>query len=252
MPNRKYIPKATETAILVRCRRRCCLCFLLENDTTEKQGQIAHIDRDSSNAAEDNLAFLCLDHHDRYDGKSSQSKGLTEGEVKHAREKLETWLESGVGGNAKGPKETLIVPGEKATAVTLTLDHKLVSMTPSQYPTEHRYCLTARTFNSGGTRIDDWYMEVEIPNQLLLGHEKSLGAYVRERSNEKRTLFRPPNPMRPLLCGDHYDFSLNYRVNNDIFYDKPWVFEESVVFRAFVNGALAAELSKLGRELQNF
>jgi len=94
MANRKHIPKETETAVLVKCRRRCCLCFFLDNDTAVKKGQIAHIDHDPSNAAEDNLAFLCFDHHDEYDGKTSQSKGLTQEEVKHAKAKLEAWVEA--------------------------------------------------------------------------------------------------------------------------------------------------------------
>lgn len=57
-----------------------------------KKGQIAHLDRDRTNNAEDNLAFLCLDHHDEYDSKTSQSKGLTEQEVKVYREQLYQWV----------------------------------------------------------------------------------------------------------------------------------------------------------------
>jgi hypothetical protein len=55
---------------------------------TEKQGQIAHIDRNPENNDPNNLAFLCLEHHDRYDSKPSQSKGLTHEEVRRYREEL--------------------------------------------------------------------------------------------------------------------------------------------------------------------
>jgi len=61
-----------------------------------KQGQIAHIDHNSGNNNTDNLAFLCLNHHDQYDSRSSQSKQLTIRELKSFREELyvhitETW-----------------------------------------------------------------------------------------------------------------------------------------------------------------
>jgi RNA polymerase sigma factor (sigma-70 family) len=88
MPFRKRIPSDTETRILSKSARRCCLCFYLNQDFTEKLGQIAHLDRDSSNASEDNLAFLCMDHHSMYDSRTSQHKNLTIGEVKSARRKL--------------------------------------------------------------------------------------------------------------------------------------------------------------------
>jgi len=54
----------------------------------EKRGQIAHLDKDPSNWAEDNLAFMCLDHHTLFDSKTSQHKNYTMQEVKTARRKL--------------------------------------------------------------------------------------------------------------------------------------------------------------------
>jgi hypothetical protein len=88
MSKRKHIPSEVETQILVNSARRCCLCFGLNNDLSEKRGQIAHLDRDPSNSRLDNLAFLCLAHHDQYDGKTSQSKGLQIEEVKCYRLEL--------------------------------------------------------------------------------------------------------------------------------------------------------------------
>lgn len=63
-------------------RRRCCICFGLERDDSRKRGQIAHLDEDPANNDFDNLAYLCLDHHDEYDGSTSQSKSLSLQEVK--------------------------------------------------------------------------------------------------------------------------------------------------------------------------
>ena len=95
MTRRKRTPTTTETELLARCRRRCCICYGLEGDLTEKDGQIAHLDKDPSNSALDNLAYLCLRHHNQYDSRRSQSKGLTIGEVKRFREELYQALAAG-------------------------------------------------------------------------------------------------------------------------------------------------------------
>lgn len=86
--SRTRISADVQAAVLLRARRRCCICFGLKRDTSIKQGQIAHLDGDSSNSAEDNLAFLCFDHHDQYDSTTSQSKNFTRVEVKTFRTEL--------------------------------------------------------------------------------------------------------------------------------------------------------------------
>ena len=88
MRKRATIPIAIQTNVLISCRRRCCLCFFLEQDSEVKDGQIAHLDREPANNAEENLAFLCMRHHSQYDAGGSRAKGLTIGEVKHARDVL--------------------------------------------------------------------------------------------------------------------------------------------------------------------
>lgn len=74
--------------ILLESRRRCCICFGLNRNTSIRQGQIAHIDGNRNNNSKDNLAFLCFDHHDQLDSKTSQSKNFTSVEVKRFREEL--------------------------------------------------------------------------------------------------------------------------------------------------------------------
>lgn len=81
-------PKSLETEVLQRSRRRCCLCVSLRYDYSVKKGQIAHLNKNPADNAPNNLAFLCLDHHDEYDSKKSVSKGFTEMEVKHYRDSL--------------------------------------------------------------------------------------------------------------------------------------------------------------------
>lgn len=85
---RKKTPSHIEEELLVLSARRCCLCFGINNDYNVKPGQIAHLDRNPTNSDIENLAWLCLEHHDRYDSRTSQSKGYTTGEVKHYRETL--------------------------------------------------------------------------------------------------------------------------------------------------------------------
>jgi hypothetical protein len=82
------VPGNIQDQVVLLSRRRCCVCFGLSGDVDIKAGQIAHLDRDNTNFALDNLAFLCLEHHDEYDSKSSQSKGLRENEVKQFRKEL--------------------------------------------------------------------------------------------------------------------------------------------------------------------
>lgn len=83
-----------EEKVLVLCRRRCCLCYGLSRDLNIKRGQIAHLDGDPTNNTPDNLSFLCMDHHDEYDARTSQSKGLTLREVKRFRKELHGIIDS--------------------------------------------------------------------------------------------------------------------------------------------------------------
>lgn len=94
MKTRTTIPQGVVAEVLTASRRRCCVCFALRSDDTEKRGQIAHLDHNRSNGTKDNLAFLCLEHHDQYDSRTSQSKGMTLVEVKRYRTLLHERLKS--------------------------------------------------------------------------------------------------------------------------------------------------------------
>ena len=91
---RKRTPSPTELSILDKSRRRCALCFQLIGDLSEKHGQIAHLDGDPANVTEDNLAWLCLEHHSTYDSTTSQHKNYTMMEVKSARTRLYKAIEN--------------------------------------------------------------------------------------------------------------------------------------------------------------
>lgn len=85
---RPSIPVAVETRLLTESRRRCCLCFGLSGDPLQKDGQVAHVDRNPRNNRLDNLVWLCLHHHDEYDTVRSQTKRITQTELKAYRAEL--------------------------------------------------------------------------------------------------------------------------------------------------------------------
>ncbi|MGQ0601839.1 MAG: AbiTii domain-containing protein [Anaerolineales bacterium] len=85
MSKRKKTPHEIETDVLMQSARRCCICFGLQMDLSQKKGQIAHLDGIPSNYTFDNLAYLCIPHHDDYDSVTRQSKGITIHEVKTYR-----------------------------------------------------------------------------------------------------------------------------------------------------------------------
>jgi hypothetical protein len=88
MKVRRPATKSVEKEVLTASRRRCCLCVFLTGPDDVKKGQIAHLNRDRSDSRFQNLVFLCLEHHDEYDGRTGQSKGLTLEEVKEYRDRL--------------------------------------------------------------------------------------------------------------------------------------------------------------------
>jgi hypothetical protein len=85
---RKALGPNAQAEVLAACRRRCAICFGLHRDISVKRGQIAHLDRDAANPSLDNLVFLCLEHHDQFDSRTSQSKGLTAEEVRRYQSEL--------------------------------------------------------------------------------------------------------------------------------------------------------------------
>lgn len=92
---RRSLSAEDEADLLQRCLRRCCLCYALEGDDSQKEGQIAHLDHNRSNGQPDNFVFLCLRHHNSYDSKMGQAKNITEQEVRRHRQTLLDAIEEG-------------------------------------------------------------------------------------------------------------------------------------------------------------
>jgi len=89
------VPKPAETAVLTRSARRCCICLALHGDDAVKAGQIGHLDDDCSNNDLDNLAWLCLDHHQQWHTRGNVTRGFKPAEVKAYRARLYRAVEQG-------------------------------------------------------------------------------------------------------------------------------------------------------------
>jgi len=85
---RKSIPLVVQADVVIKSKRRCALCVGLNGDTSERPGQIAHINGDHSDNRFENLVWLCLEHHDKFDSKTSQTKNYTQLEVRNHRDNL--------------------------------------------------------------------------------------------------------------------------------------------------------------------
>ena len=145
---RANIPETTLLSVLLSCRRRCCLCVWLDGDKSTKRGQIAHIDHDRSNPKEENLAFLCLSHHDEYDSTTRQSRKLTEGEVREYRNRL----------------HRLIASGEDASPVTIAVPAQEVRgarpiRAPLGYQEQHLQLVLDRMRGEGRSEFDLYEFE---------------------------------------------------------------------------------------------
>jgi len=121
---------------LLLSRRRCALCFFLDRDHAQKKGQIAHLDRRRANSLEDNLAFLCLNHHTDYDSTTSQHKNYTIPEVKAARKALYAWVKKGMPSLAEARRQKVVRtlrthPGAKRT--TARLPERRPKVAPTSY-----------------------------------------------------------------------------------------------------------------------
>jgi len=73
------------------------LCFYLCDRRKVCKGQLAHINHRSEDSRFENLVFLCLEHHDEFDSRTSQSKGLSEAEVRTYRDHLYDYVKNAQG-----------------------------------------------------------------------------------------------------------------------------------------------------------
>ncbi|HUT88159.1 MAG TPA: hypothetical protein VMY37_01565 [Thermoguttaceae bacterium] len=111
--HRPKTPTKVERELLLKSGRRCALCFGLHGDRIEKPGQIAHLDHDRSHNVFGNLCWLCQPHHEQYDSTTTQTKGLTESEVRAYRDALYAALPEILAGST-GKAGSVFVSGDVA------------------------------------------------------------------------------------------------------------------------------------------
>jgi len=132
---RKSVPRETETRVLTVSGRRCCLCYGLLSDFDTKHGQIAHLDQNPENNSFDNLAFFCLPHHDEYDSRPSQSKGLTIAEVKDYRDMLYRDLDA----RRRAVREDLVTASAARHELAAAKPRLRTSYRPLRPPEDYSY-----------------------------------------------------------------------------------------------------------------
>src|SRR5207245_8498279 len=90
-----------------------------------------------TNNEQDNLAFLCLTHHDQYDSTTSQSKGLKETEVRHFRSELHARIANDIASAAAGaatPKPDVAVIFKESPLFTTERKVRLSNQVNAFYP----------------------------------------------------------------------------------------------------------------------
>ena len=177
---RKNIPKKRETEVLHGSRRRCALCFAYSFDYEFKKGQIAHIDRNPQNNELSNLAFLCLSHHDEYDGKTSQSKGWTPEELMKAREDLLEFIKHDF--QTLSPDvETSKAKGKNSAKISKK--GKRHKITPDIYklriPLYNAYRdLVSKILRDAKVEIQDLFVFADRTHEALFLYDEEIGDFI--------------------------------------------------------------------------
>ena len=112
--------------LLQKCLRRCCLCYALKGDDSQKDGQLAHLDHKRSNGDPGNFVWLCFEHHNSYDSRMGQAKNITEQELRRHRQALYQAVEQGAV-PAKHGATVLKFSIERAAPMSITGDGNVIA-----------------------------------------------------------------------------------------------------------------------------
>lgn len=149
--------------VLQRSRRRCCVCYGLNRDLEIKKGQIAHLDQDRGNNDPANLVFLCFEHHDEYDTKTSQSKGLRQKEVECYRSELDVYFHSW----SRQPNSVTAFDLQQRVLLEISLiPHRWKNHYMARYPGQFR----EGTFSRTQDYRDVWEMLLDVMKHAYSQH----------------------------------------------------------------------------------
>jgi hypothetical protein len=153
--DRTTLTESTQIDVIKRSRRRCCVCYGLNRDLQTKRGQIAHLDQNRNNSELENLVFLCLEHHDEFDSKTSQSKGLRRSEVEAYRLELDKYFSSW------DPKTENVTDFDLQQRVLLEISLNAHSW-KNQYMTKYPGQFREGTFPRTRSYEDVWEMLLDV------------------------------------------------------------------------------------------
>ncbi len=145
------------------------------------RGATGPLDGDNQNAAEENLTFLCLDHHDEY-SIPRLSKGLREREVKQWRDELYKEME-------------YRFRKQRRHAAELSFMRFVRSYDSKEYG---YYCAQFRLTNVGEVEIRSPTVSLNLPTNMMA---EPLGT----RSSEQLS---SPLPSNPVISSRHMAGSL--------------------------------------------
>ncbi len=176
---RKKANSEVEAKVLIESRRRCAFCFGLHGDLAEKKGQIAHVDHDCSKSEIDDLAWLCLEHHDAYDSKSSQSKGLTPAELRIYRDDLYKVLKTdGALWAGSKSKKTRAKVSNKPPKTRESIPFEIYERRNQVYQAAKE--IIAHAISSGSMDFEHAFKFAQASESALFLFDDDIDAYLRE------------------------------------------------------------------------
>ena len=199
--NRKSFPKSVEAKVLVTSRRRCAFCFGLRSNAAEKEGQIAHVDRDPSNVSLENAAWLCTKHHARYDSRSRQTKGHTPEELRLYQKLLYEYLAS----PQAWPDATGPARARRASGVSLDIYDRRVPF----YKTTIQFIRTV--LNEQDLELREILQFATDTDEVLFLFDDKIAVYLSElfkralRLRAVREMLKPPDRRTSALVQERLD-----------------------------------------------
>lgn len=190
---KKRVPirKGDKELVLLRSGRICGFCLGFGNDHQPKAGQIAHLDKNNQNGAIDNLMFMCLNHHNEYDSIQSQAVGLTIGEAKEFRARVEELVAGERINWTKREAQRFIydhinvVSYIQAEKARLAVEHEPSFMDALFHLTSNAHGLCGACFHKGVHKVYERMGEGLTPLCELLSTEEYIEMPTRRKFNNK-------------------------------------------------------------------
>ncbi len=220
---RKEASSEDEAKVLIESRRRCALCFGLKGDLSEHKGQIAHVDRDPTNSEFKNLAFLCLEHHDAYDSKTSQSKSYTPDELTTYRGELYTALKAdGALWAGSRPRRTQGKGPSKPAKAPESISFEIYERRMQVYQAAKE--IISYVLSSGTMELDRAFKFAQASDEAIFLFDDEIDAFLRElymRAIRLRAIHRdlerlPVGEMRIIRANDESDILIWFTQQYDV------------------------------------